>query len=305
MMASETEYPADDLLQEFLAEAGKWLDAADADRAQFKQTPLDRVLQKPLLDLFHTAKGASAFLPLPRLELVATASAALADGIYDGRIEPEPGIVMLVCSALDRLRELVDAVSTTGEEPPGDDSVLIGAINAILTGSLPPSALPRSVLYPSESDVKARIEPEPQAQSEGETRQLEDDAAESGPVPEPAADRESQPGAVFLLFRREGSLYAIDSFYVEWLDLVDRAPGQWTGGTAEIPYQGAELRLVGGEDLMARKPEGPWPLIVLTRDGERAGLIVDEIMNVVADPSESPDSANGPAEVIDVSPLFD
>lgn len=304
-MAKQTENQADDLLQEFLTEAVNRLDAVDAERAKLKQTPEDPALQRPLLELLHTAKGACGFLPLPRLEALAAASATLVDTIYDRRIEPTPGIVMLVFGILDRLRELLDAVSDTGQEPQGNDSVLVSAINAMVSGVLPPSALPRSILYPEEAEEPQAADSESLPEGQTPAFATEDEpAVETVPAP--------RLGTAFLLFRVEDAVLAVDAADVEWLDLLDREPETWNEGAAEIPFQGASLRLVGDEGLMTRKPGGPWPMIVLSRDGNRIGFIVDEILNVVAEPSlpspaagaEEKTSNKTAAEVIDVTALF-
>jgi chemotaxis protein histidine kinase CheA len=303
-MANEPDYETDDLLQEFLSEAVNGLRAVDAGRAQFKRTPADPALQRPLLELLHTAKGACGFLPLPRLEALASASTALVDGVYDERIEPTPGVVLLIFGVLDRLRDLLDAVSESGREPKGDDSVLVGAINAVLTGALPPTALPRSILFPAKSETGEDAGPESAAETP-ETGQPGDRLDEAEPEP--------LPGKAFLLFRQDRTIRAVDAVHVEWLDVLDREPPKSEKGLGQIPFQGASLPLAGDDGAVARNPDGPWPMIVLSSAGNRIGLIVDEVMEVVADPFQplprtNADGKGGTlkaADVIDVSKYFD
>ncbi|MBL6928251.1 MAG: Hpt domain-containing protein [Rhodospirillales bacterium] len=242
-----TEYPADDLMGEFLAEAMTQLDALQAMNPSLGSEPHTAAYMKALLELVHTTKGACGFLPLPRLETVATAFAVVVDDIDAGKIDPAPGVMMLAMGVLDRFRDLLDAVRKDGAEPAGDDAALIRGLNNIGSPSV---------------DQPAAPEPAPQAE----------------PEPEPKA------GAAFALYRLGDTLKAIDLVHVEWLDLIESLVADESAGGIVVASLDEAVQLAPHDEVAARNPSGPWPLMVLGKEGRRIGLIVDEVIDIVETP---------------------
>ncbi|MBC8158639.1 MAG: hypothetical protein H8E94_04830, partial [Alphaproteobacteria bacterium] len=222
----------------------------------------DPTYMKALLELVHTTKGACGFLPLPRLERVASSFTAVVDDIYAGNIVPSSGIMMLIMGVLDRFGDLLDAVRETGVEPAGDDTVLIRGLERIRARTAEqPTATPE----PSPLPPAQQPEPSPPP----------------APPPPPEPEPEAVAGAGFTVFRLGDVCKAIDLVHVEWLDLSETLAMDDRGGGIVVASYDEAIQLAPHDEVTSRNPSGPWPLIVLGKDGRRMGLIVEEVLDVV------------------------
>ncbi len=134
----------DDLIAEFLAEAGEAL--ADLDTAL---VVLERDGGGPdtiasIFRMVHTVKGTSGFLGLARLGHVAHAAETLLGRYRDGEIPVTAAGITAILAALDCIRTILAALAETGAEPAGDDSALLAALHAAERGeaAAPPSSSP-------------------------------------------------------------------------------------------------------------------------------------------------------------------
>ena len=124
----------DDLIQEFLTETQESLDALDTDIVKLEQNPNNKDLISRIFRLVHTVKGTCGFLGLPRLEKVAHHSENIMGRFRDGDLEVSQEAVSVILESFDRIKEIVEAIAETGEEPDGDDSVLIEKLDVIYEG---------------------------------------------------------------------------------------------------------------------------------------------------------------------------
>ncbi|MBT3361633.1 MAG: hypothetical protein HN403_18570 [Rhodospirillales bacterium] len=98
------------------------------------------------------------------------------------------------------------------------------------------------------------------------------------PVPQAAIP---EPRVGFALYRLGDRVKAFDLAHVEWLDLIETLIADDHGGGIVVPALEEAVDLAPHDEVAARNPSGPWPLIVLGKDGRRIGLIVDEVIDVV------------------------
>ncbi len=124
----------DDLLTEFLTETTEALESLDQQMVQFEQDPSDMDILGNIFRLVHTIKGTCGFLGLPRLESVAHAGENVLGKFRDGVLEVTPDAVTLILKCLDTIRELLNALEATSEEPEGSDQELIDELNAFADG---------------------------------------------------------------------------------------------------------------------------------------------------------------------------
>ncbi|MGP1394736.1 MAG: hybrid sensor histidine kinase/response regulator [Inquilinaceae bacterium] len=152
----------DDLLSEFLTETSENLAVLDVELVRLEQNPNDPSLLGNIFRLVHTIKGTCGFLGLPRLEAVAHAGENILGKFRDGELEVTPEAVSLILAALDRIKELVATLEATETEPEGEDSELIGRLNAMADGETAPtpSAAPVEAT-PEAPAVEAVAEPDP------------------------------------------------------------------------------------------------------------------------------------------------
>jgi two-component system, chemotaxis family, sensor kinase CheA len=119
----------DDLITEFIAETTESLSMLDQELVKLEQNPSDEAILGNIFRIVHTIKGTCGFLGLPRLESVAHASENVLGKIRDKQQEATPQAISLVLESLDRIKELIDYLSSNGAEPEGQDDDLKKRLN--------------------------------------------------------------------------------------------------------------------------------------------------------------------------------
>jgi len=146
----------DDLLADFLTETNESLAELDTALVKLERTPDDAETLALIFRLVHTIKGTCGFLGLPRLERVAHAAENVLGRVRDGQLTVTPGIITTVLAALDRIKEIVEALAATAAEPTGDDADLVAALDAAAEGRqaepVPPAAAAPVTARPATTD---------------------------------------------------------------------------------------------------------------------------------------------------------
>ncbi len=167
----------DDLLTDFLTETNESLAELDVALITLERTPDDAETLSFIFRLVHTIKGTCGFLGLPRLERVAHAGENVLGKLRDRTLTVTPPIVSQVLAAIDQIKAIVTALSETGAEPPGDDAILIAALNVTASGE----AAARN--QPADTDPAAAGETARSADSAG-LHEPPDTDTPADPVPE-------------------------------------------------------------------------------------------------------------------------
>ena len=168
----------DDLIADFLTETNESLADLDVALVKLERTPDDQDTLSLIFRLVHTIKGTCGFLGLPRLEKVAHAAESVLGKVRDGVLTATPDTVSIVLAALDRVKAIVSGLAASGNEPAGDDSELVAALDAAAAGHAPAVA------------QEPLSEPEPMPE-------VEEEAEQEAVVPEPAVapTAETKPAA--------------------------------------------------------------------------------------------------------------
>ncbi len=124
----------DDLVSDFIAETREGLEALDSELVRFEQCPDDPETLSGIFRLIHTIKGTCGFLGLSRLQTVAHAAENVLGGFRDGVVPVTQVAVSTVLETVDLIRSITDVLASTGAEPEGDDSILIGRLEAVFEG---------------------------------------------------------------------------------------------------------------------------------------------------------------------------
>ncbi len=130
----------DDLLADFLTETNESLAELDVALVKLERAPDDDDTLALIFRLVHTIKGTCGFLGLPRLEHVAHAAENVLGRVRDKLLPVTPEIVTVILAALDRIKEIVEGLATSGTEIQGDDSALVEALDAASNGRTPAPA---------------------------------------------------------------------------------------------------------------------------------------------------------------------
>ncbi|MCD6035016.1 MAG: hybrid sensor histidine kinase/response regulator [Rickettsiales bacterium] len=124
----------DELITDFLTETVEGLAKLDNDLILLEKSPQDQQLLGNIFRVMHTIKGTCGFLGLSRLEVVAHAGENVLGKIRDKALHASPKAITLILEVVDAIKFIVDGLSATGKEPEGEDSELIGRVNAHAEG---------------------------------------------------------------------------------------------------------------------------------------------------------------------------
>lgn len=125
----------DDLLVEFLSESSEGLAQLDNDLVLLEKDTGNTDILNGIFRTLHTIKGTCGFLGLPRLEKVAHAGESVLVKIRDNEIGASSEIISLIFQCLDAVKDIVNSMAETGNEPEGDDSDLINQLNLAAEGT--------------------------------------------------------------------------------------------------------------------------------------------------------------------------
>ncbi|MCA3302763.1 MAG: chemotaxis protein CheW [Roseomonas sp.] len=142
----------DDLLSDFLTETHEGLSAVDEALLRLERAPDDAPTLAEVFRQVHTIKGTCGFLGLSRLEKVAHAGETILGLYRDGSLKVTPEGITLIFSAVDAIRKIVVGLEQNGQEPEGDDSAVIAALDAAARGE--PVALPSAPQAKAEAPVE-------------------------------------------------------------------------------------------------------------------------------------------------------
>ncbi len=119
----------DGLLEDFLAETGESLADLDVKLVELETNPNEPSLIADIFRVMHTIKGTAGFLSLDRLVALAHAAEDLLDQYRNGGEVTSDG-VSVILAAIDSIKEILEGIpGAGGQEPEGDDDLLIDLIN--------------------------------------------------------------------------------------------------------------------------------------------------------------------------------
>ncbi|MBK1716721.1 chemotaxis protein CheA [Thiocystis violacea] len=235
--------PNDEILQDFLVEAGELLEALNEQLIDLEQNPEDRNLLNAVFRSFHTIKGGAGFLNLNALVLVCHHAEDVFNLLRNGQRRIDPILMDVVLRVLDVLNVMFGDLKSGREPEPAPDSLI-----ADLAGLAVPETAEAlaSVVAPIPKPVPAPVaavsvapSPEPRAASEPGSKASADEITEaefeallnamsgqarvepvlansaSEPAPAPQSEPQSEPVAA-------GGLISDDEFE----SLLDQLHGQ-------------------------------------------------------------------------------
>ena len=175
----------DDLLADFVTETLESLSELDLALVRLERAPDDQQTLSLIFRLVHTIKGTCGFLGLCRLEKVAHAAETVLDKLRNRALRINSDGIGLVLTAIDRIRLIVDTLNRGLDEPAGDDTALIAALNDLAEGRSVAPAVPPPTTPPA---PQAPAHPEP---TQAEPTELTTVQADHG---QPEAAHAETPG---------------------------------------------------------------------------------------------------------------
>lgn len=131
----------EELLSDFLTEAGELLSDVDNKLVDLEKRPGDKNLLNDIFRGFHTIKGGAGFLNATPLVELCHRTENLFDQLRSGELTLTPEIMDAIMISTGTVRHMFDALQQQQMPHPADES-LLGALDAILAGETPVKVSP-------------------------------------------------------------------------------------------------------------------------------------------------------------------
>jgi two-component system, chemotaxis family, sensor kinase CheA len=125
----------EELLQDFLVEAGDLLSGVDNKLVDLERTPNDRALLNEIFRGFHTIKGGAGFLNASEMVTLCHLTENLFDLLRNGQQMVTPEVLDTILSATATLRSMFGDLER-GMQPAAADGTLIEALRLAIAGEL-------------------------------------------------------------------------------------------------------------------------------------------------------------------------
>lgn len=122
--------PENELLQDFLIEAGELLDALDSQLVGLEQAPSDKNLLNAIFRAFHTIKGGAGFLEVGALVEVCHRAEDTFNLLRNGELTVTPALMDVMLRVLDALNSMFASLRS-GLLPPSVGSDFLKEIEAL------------------------------------------------------------------------------------------------------------------------------------------------------------------------------
>lgn len=142
----------EDLLQDFLVEAGDLLSGVDNKLVDLERAPNDKGLLNDIFRGFHTIKGGAGFLNATELVTLCHLTENLFDKLRNGELEVTPEVMDVILSSTGAVRDMFGYLEQ-GVQPPAAAGSLIESLRLAIAGGLSPESAvaPARVAQPAPS----------------------------------------------------------------------------------------------------------------------------------------------------------
>ncbi len=123
----------DEILQDFLVEAGEILELLGEQLVELEQAPDDLELLNAVFRGFHTVKGGGGFLGLDTLVAVCHRAEDVFNLLRQGERQITPQLMDVILRVTDVVNDMMDSIRS-GIDPDAADPALLEALEAILKG---------------------------------------------------------------------------------------------------------------------------------------------------------------------------
>lgn len=271
-----------EILEDFLVEAGEILELLSEQLVDLEQRPGDRDLLNAIFRGFHTVKGGAGFLQLDAMVECCHKAENLFDLLRNGDLAITPELMDVVLQALDAVNVMFEAVRD-GLPPEHADPALLAQLAAYTDGGAPVAEAPAPAPV-------AAVEPPPAP----------------APVAEPSPATQDASDAEFDLL-----LNALEESDVVSKDVASPTPVAASGDTiTEDEFEALLDELQSnGEGAFSQNEVAKPAVPAAAAPQADAGLITDDEFEALLDDLQSkgegafsPNSADAPAAAVESAP---
>lgn len=184
----------DEILQDFLVEAGEIIEQLSEQLVDLEQSPDDKDLLNAIFRGFHTVKGGAGFLQLNALVECCHITENLFDILRTGGRAVTPELMDVVLQALDSVTAMFQEVQDGQELTPADPA-LLGALTALVEGKdlseAPPAAPTEVIEEPATTEPAATGGDITDAEFERFLDAIAEPESDAPVNPQPAAEAQS------------------------------------------------------------------------------------------------------------------
>jgi two-component system chemotaxis sensor kinase CheA len=148
----------EELLQDFLLEAGELLSQVDNKLVELEKRPEDRELLNDIFRGFHTVKGGAGFLNVENLVNLCHRTENLFDKLRNGQLHLSAELMDIIMAATATVREMFGSLAQS-VQPQAADAALLGSLDAALAGKLPVAAAATPAPQPEAAVPAAQAAP--------------------------------------------------------------------------------------------------------------------------------------------------
>jgi len=149
----------EELLQDFLVEAGELLEQLSEQLVELEQDAQDSELLNAIFRAFHTIKGGAGFLEIKTLVDICHVAEDVFDALRQGKREVDAHLMDVILRAYDSLLEQMTDIRD-GNEPEPVDAELIAQLEQLLQGDVP-AAEPVQVASEAPEVIQSDVLDEP------------------------------------------------------------------------------------------------------------------------------------------------
>ncbi len=160
----------EEILQDFLIEAGELLETLNGQLVELEQRGDDRDLLNAIFRAFHTVKGGAGFLQIEPLVECCHIAENVFDALRNGQISVTPEVMDVVLQAYDAVISMFDQVRDRQQPKPADPG-LLARLNGLISGEAAPE--------PSVAAPPPPPAPEPPAAAGGADDEITDEEFEA------------------------------------------------------------------------------------------------------------------------------
>jgi two-component system chemotaxis sensor kinase CheA len=125
--------PDQEILQDFLIEAGELLESLSEQLIDLEKSPSDPVLLNAVFRGFHTVKGGAGFLQLDSMVHLCHIAENVFDELRNHKIHLNPQVMDIILQTLDVLNQMFDVVKA-GNYPDEADDLLLERLKKVAKG---------------------------------------------------------------------------------------------------------------------------------------------------------------------------
>jgi len=191
----------EELLQDFLTEAGELLADVDNKLVELEKRPGDKALLNDIFRGFHTIKGGAGFLNVNELVELCHRTENLFDKLRTAELKLTPEIMDVIMLSTGVVRDMFGALSQS-QLPKAADPSLLQALDAVLSGThiavpvLVAKAAAAPQADPVQRSVPAGSEPDWNSLHQALTNQVVENRVEPAVVMAPVDDVPALPSAM-------------------------------------------------------------------------------------------------------------